>query len=80
MDFSPAATKRGVSIRLTYTSEKPDPQAAAILLQEALVEAGLLVGRTPEWMDATTTQVEQGEIDAVYIQMWDKPASAPPWS
>jgi hypothetical protein len=80
MDFSPAAAKRGVSIRLTFTSEKPDPQTAAILLQEALVEAGLLVGRTPEWMDATTTQVEQGDIDAVYIQMWDKPAPAPPWS
>jgi hypothetical protein len=80
MDFPPAEAKRGVSIRLTYTSDKPDPQVAAILLQEALVEAGLLVGRTPEWMDATTTQVEQGEIDAVQIQMWDKPAPAPPWS
>jgi hypothetical protein len=80
MDFSPAAAKRGVSIRMTFASEKPDPQAAAILLQEALVEAGLLVGRTPEWMDATTTQVEPGDIDAVYIQMWDKPAPAPPWS
>ena len=79
-DFPPAEAKRGVSIRLIYTSEEPDRQAAAILLQEALVEAGLLVGRTPEWMDATTTQVEQGEIDAVQIQMWDKPAPAPPWS
>jgi hypothetical protein len=79
-EFPPATAKRGVSIRLIYASEKPDPQAAAILLQEALVEAGLLVGRTPEWMDATTTQVEQAAIDAVHIQMWDKPAPAPPWS
>jgi len=79
-EFPPAEAKRGVSIRLVYTSERPDPQATAILLQEALVEAGLLVGRTPEWMDATTTQVEQGETDTVYIQMWDKPAPAPPWS
>jgi hypothetical protein len=70
----PAATaKRGVSIRLTYTAERPEPQTAGILLQEALVEAGLLLGRTPEWMDATTTEVSLSETDSVFIEMWEKP-------
>ena len=78
--FPPATGKRGVSIRLAYTDARPDPQSASILLQEALVEAGLLVGRTPEWMDATTTEVEHGEIDAVHLHMWEKPAPANPWT
>jgi hypothetical protein len=71
--FPPAERKRGVSIRVTYAQQAPDPQDAGILLQQALVQAGLLLGRTPEWMDATTTRVEVGDVDAVHIQMWDKP-------
>lgn len=71
--FPPAARKRGVSIRIIHAGQSPDPQDAGILLQEALVEAGMLLGRTPEWMDATTTQLEAGPADAVHIQMWDKP-------
>ncbi|RPI95865.1 MAG: hypothetical protein EHM39_11390 [Chloroflexi bacterium] len=77
--FPPAEHKRAVSIRLVSPGgdQPPDPQAAGILLQQALVEAGLLLGRTPEWMDATTTQIEPGESRAVLIQMWDKPAVVP---
>ncbi len=77
----PAQGKRGVSIRLNFTSERPDSQLAGRLLQEALVEAGLLLGRTPEWMDATSTEVKSGDVDAVNIEMWDKSSSEPlPWS
>jgi hypothetical protein len=77
----PAAKgKRGVSIRLTYTGEKPDASAAGILLQEALVEAGLLLGRTPEWMDATTTEAELGEGSMVLIEMWEKPGAESLWA
>ncbi len=72
-DFPPAERKRGVSIKLLYTETCPAADKAAILLQQALVEAGLLIGRTPEWMDATTTETEQSQRDAVTIQMWDKP-------
>jgi hypothetical protein len=77
--FPPAEHKRAASIRILYPAadQPPDAQAAGILLQQALVEAGLLLGRTPEWMDATTTQIEPGESSAVLIQMWDKPASVP---
>jgi hypothetical protein len=78
--FPPAAGKRGVSIRLLYTETAPDAPAATILLQQALVAAGLLVGRVPEWMDATTTEVAQAERDAILIQMWDKPAPSVPWT
>jgi hypothetical protein len=77
--FPPAEHKRGVSIRFVYAGDKPDPRAAGILIQQALVQAGLLLGRTPEWMDATTTEVaaaEEGERAAVIIQMWDKPDHA----
>jgi hypothetical protein len=77
----PAAKgKRGVSIRLTYSGERPDGSAAGILLQEALVEAGLLLGRTPEWMDATTTELESGEASMVLIEMWEKPAAESLWT
>ncbi len=77
--FPPAEHKRAVSIRILHpgTDQPPDPQPAGILLQQALVEARLLLGRTPEWMDATTTQIEPGDASAVRIQMWDKPASVP---
>ena len=71
--FPPAERKRGVSVRVIYAQQAPDPQQAGILIQQALVEAGLLLGRTPEWMDATTTQLEAGPADAVRLQMWDKP-------
>ncbi len=73
MSFPSAERKRGVAIRVTYTQQGPDPQDAGILIQEALVQAGLLLGRTPEWMDATATQLEAGQADAVHVQMWDKP-------
>jgi hypothetical protein len=73
MSFPPAERKRGVSVRVIYARQAPDPQDAGILIQQALVEAGLLLGRTPEWMDATTTQLEAGPADAVHLQMWDKP-------
>jgi hypothetical protein len=71
--FPPAERKRGVSVRVIYAQQAPDPQQAGILIQQALVEAGLLLGRTPEWMDATTTQLEAGSADAVHVHMWDKP-------
>lgn len=71
--FPPASGKRGVLIRLTYTATPPDPKAATILLQEAMVEAGLLVGRTPEWMDTTTTEMQPGDAETVFIQLWEKP-------
>lgn len=77
----PAAQgKRVVSIRLTYTDQPPDPHRAGIVLQEALVDAGLLLGRTPEWMDATTTQVDRADENAVHIEMWDKPGADLLWS
>ena len=75
-----ATNKRAVSIRLTTTDTAYDAHQSGILLQEALVEAGLLLGRTPEWMDATTTQAEPGEIDTVWIELWDKPGFEMPWS
>jgi hypothetical protein len=75
--FSPAERKRGVSLRITHAGPAPDAQEAGILLQQALVQAGLLLGRTPEWMDATTTEVAPGDVDTVVIQMWDKPATMP---
>jgi hypothetical protein len=71
--FPPAVGKRGIHIRLTCGDQAPDSKEATILLQEAMVEAGLLVGRTPEWMDATATEVEQGAADSVLIEMWEKP-------
>jgi hypothetical protein len=73
MGFPPAERKRGVSVRVVYSQQAPDAQDAGILIQQALVEAGLLVGRTPEWMDATATQLEAGPTDVVHLQMWDKP-------
>lgn len=77
----PAARgKRGVSIRLTYNENPPDASATGILLQEALVEAGLLLGRTPEWMDATTTETEPGETSIVMIEMWEKPGAESLWT
>ena len=78
--FPPAESKRGVSIRLLYAAAAPDAHEATILLQQALVTAGLLIGRTPEWMDATTTEVVQGEREAIEIQIWEKPAPAVPWT
>jgi hypothetical protein len=33
----------------------------------------LLLGRTPEWMDATTTEVSLSDADSVFIEMWEKP-------
>ena len=74
-----AETKRGVAIKLIYADTRPDSQPAGILLQEALVEAGLLVGRTPEWMDATRTEIRPGDEDTVEIEMWEKPASKHLW-
>ncbi len=71
--FPPAVGKRGIRVHLIYADKAPDPKEAAIVLQEAVVEAGLLVGRTPEWMDATTTEMEQGNADSVLIEMWEKP-------
>jgi hypothetical protein len=79
VDIPPAQGKRGVLIHLTYTADRPDTQAAGILLQEALVEAGLLLGRTPEWMDATTTEADRGESDSVHIEMWEKPGAEELW-
>ncbi len=76
----PATGKRGVSVRLTYTGERPDAPAAGILLQEAVVEAGLLLGRTPEWMDATTTEAVLSEIDSVMIELWEKPVAEDLWA
>jgi hypothetical protein len=78
-EIPPASTKRGVSIRLTCSSTSPDPQVAGIVLQEALVEAGMLLGRTPEWMDATTTEVVNGSEDSVTIDMWEKPVAENLW-
>ncbi|MBN1200307.1 MAG: hypothetical protein JXJ20_00495 [Anaerolineae bacterium] len=72
---TPASGKRGVSIRLVFATAPPDPRIAGILLQHALVEAGLLRGRAPEWMDATQTELEPGEADAVHIDLWEKPGS-----
>jgi hypothetical protein len=75
-NFPPAERKRGVSIKLVYAGdEPPDAHEAGIVLQEALVEAGLLLGRESEWVDSTTTESEHGPRDAVMIQMWDKPES-----
>lgn len=74
-DFPPATAKRGVSITLVYRESAPDPQEASILLQQALVQAGLLAGRTAEWIDVTTTLVESGDAAAVEIKMWEKPVS-----
>ncbi|MBN1563164.1 MAG: hypothetical protein JXA10_04950 [Anaerolineae bacterium] len=78
--FPPAGGKRGVSICFTYAGESPDVHEAGIIIQQALVQAGLLLGRTPEWMDATTTQAQHADDDqraTVRIQMWDKPDYAP---
>jgi hypothetical protein len=75
-DFPPAERKRGVSIKLVYTGDElPDTHEAGIMLQEALVEAGLLLGRESEWVDSTITESERGLRNAVIIQMWDKPDS-----
>jgi hypothetical protein len=75
-NYPPAERKRGVSIKVVYTGdEPPSAHEVGIVLQEALVEAGLLLGRESEWIDATTTEIEQGPRDAVIIQMWDKPES-----
>ena len=77
--FPPAGGKRGVAIRLEYTQDAPDPHDASILLQQALVQSGLLAGRTPEWMDATAILAEPGDQDVVHLQMWDKPVADYPW-
>jgi hypothetical protein len=76
-NFPPAEGKRGVSIKFVYTDQSPDTHEAGILIQQALVQAGLLLGRTPEWIDTTTTEAEQGKRAAVIIQMWDKPEFIP---
>jgi hypothetical protein len=76
----PAQAKRGVSIRLVCVGECPDPHAAGIMVQQALVEAGLLLGRAPEWMDATVTQAEQGDQSVIHIDMWEKPGSEILWA
>lgn len=74
--FPPATGKRGVSITITYSGGvPPDPQAAGIVLQKALVQAGLLGGRTGEWVDATTTLLRPGDTDAIHIRMWEKPVN-----
>jgi hypothetical protein len=78
--ITPANGKRVVLLHITYNGEAPDPNVATILLQEALIEAGLLIARTPEWMDATITEVVSGDQDSVHIQLWDKPASAGLWA
>lgn len=76
----PAEGKRGVTMIITYTgSARPDPQAVSILLQAALVDAGLLLGRMPEWMDATATEVRQGDESSVKIELWDRPLYTPAW-
>jgi hypothetical protein len=75
-----AEGKRGVSIRLIVSGDRPNAQAAGIVLQEALVEAGLLLGRTPEWMDATTTTIDSGDEDRVLIELWEKPVPDTPWA
>jgi hypothetical protein len=74
-----AEGQRGIAIQLVYASEPPPADEAGILLQEALVEAGLLLGRTPEWMAATQTQIEQGATDRVCIEMWPKPVETSHW-
>ncbi len=74
-EFPPAKGKRGVSIRFIYSNNEPDIHEASILIQQALVQADLLLGRTPEWIDATSPEAEPGARDAVVIQMWDKPDS-----
>lgn len=71
--FPPATGKRGVSITITYAHTPPDPQHATVILQQALVRVGLLAGRTPEWVDATSTLVQPGPVDTITIQMWEKP-------
>lgn len=71
--FPPAEGKRGISIRIVHTGTPPDPQEASIILQQALVQAGLLVGRMPEWVDATQTQLVEGSEDTIHIEMWEKP-------
>ncbi len=72
-EFPPASGKRGVSIRIVHSGAPPDVQVASIMLQMALVQAGLLVGRTPEWVDATQTQLVEGPETQIHIEMWDKP-------
>ena len=75
-----AAVKRGVSIRVVHAAEdRPDAEAASLMLQEALVEAGLLLGRMPEWMDATHARIEQGAEDSVQIELWDRPVPQFQW-
>lgn len=74
-EFPPASGKRGVSICIVHTGSPPDTQDASIILQMALVQAGLLVGRTPEWVDATQTQLAEGPEDRIHIEMWEKPVA-----
>lgn len=69
--------QRGVAIHLVLTEPLPDPDSSAILLEEALVEAGLLVGRMPEWMTATRTETEMGDEAAVRIDLWDRAVADP---
>lgn len=76
-DFPPAESKRGVSIRIEHTGSAPDPHEASIILQQALVQAGLLVGRMPEWVDATQTEIVPGAEDVIHIEMWEKPVAEP---
>ncbi|MBN2303813.1 MAG: hypothetical protein JXQ72_05020 [Anaerolineae bacterium] len=71
--------KRGVSIRVAFSGSRPDGQAVGILLQDALVEAGLLIGRMPEWVDATATEVRAAEESSVQIELWDRPVYDPVW-
>lgn len=77
IDLPPAHGKRGIAVRLVGGIECPDTAATAILLQEALVEAGLLLGRTPEWMDATRPVEEAGDAPQIIIDIWEKPPELP---
>jgi hypothetical protein len=56
-----AEGQRGVTVRLVLTEPLADLESTAILLQDALVEAGLLLGRMPEWMTAARIEAESGE-------------------
>lgn len=75
-----ASERRGVAMHITTPREIADPGATTIMLEEALVEAGLLLGRTPEWMTATTLELESGETEVVRIDLWDRVLADVSWS
>ncbi len=81
LGIPPATGQRGVAIRLALAEALPDPEDAAILLEEALVEAGLLMGRMPEWMTSARVQavVEAGPDSeaSVRIDLWDRVPAEP---